>query len=199
VGGSFNALPVTSAVAVGTAVLRFEHCLDATLTYSFTDGSNRAGAIPLTRLMEDVTCIAGVSAPARADFGHSGNWFDPATSGQGIVLELNPKTATVFFAWFTYASGGQPQGAEGQRWYTGQAAYVPGSRTLPLTLLETSGNAFDSGDSNYHTFAVGTATITFASCDAAKLVFSFTAGTNRGESGAIDLSRVGPTPADCLP
>ena len=192
VGGKFNAPPATSAVAVGTAVLRFEHCLSASLTYSLPNG--RTGTIPLTRLMEDVTCISGPLASDRADFGHSGNWFNRATDGQGIVLELNPKSSVVFFAWFTYNARDA-----GHIWFTGQAVYAPNARTLPVTLYETSGNSFDSLDRWDQTSPVGTATLTFTSCDAARLVFSFTAGANQGESGTIDLSRVGPTPADCLP
>jgi hypothetical protein len=142
--------------------------------------------------MEDVKCMTAASTSARADFGHSGNWFNPATRGQGVVLELNPRSSTVFFAWLTYDR------QSGQRWYTGHAVYAPNARTLPVTLYETSGNSFDSPDRWYQTSAVGTATLTFTSCDAARLVFSFTAGTNLGESGTIDLSRVGPTPADCI-
>jgi hypothetical protein len=39
--------------------------------------------------------------------------------------------------------------------------------------------------------------LTFTSCDAATLTFSFVAGSNAGQTGSIDLARVGPAPASC--
>jgi hypothetical protein len=103
-----------------------------------------------------------------------------------------------FFGWYTYGSMGQSQGAAGQRWYTGQANYLPGARTLPVTLYETCCGSFNEVASTY-TRSVGAATVAFHSCHAASLTFSFTGGTNAGASGTINLSRVGPTPAGCGP
>ena len=169
------------------------------MTYTFTDGSARSGTIPLTRLTPNVTCSTGGTGATNADFGYSGNWFDPTKSGQGIVLELNPNAAVAFFAWYTYAPNGQAQGAAGQRWYTGQGSYTPGARTLPMALYETTGGLFDSPTPTAHNLQVGTATATFTACDAGKLEFTFTAGSSAGASGTIPLSRVGPTPAGCAP
>ncbi len=197
VGGNFDAPPATSATPVGTVVLSFQDCVTATMTYAFSDGSNRHGVIPLVRVTPNVTCSASGESLASADFGHSGNWFDPATSGQGFVFEVNPNAATLFFAWFTYAPDGQSQGVSGQRWYSGQGHYLPGTRTATVTLYEILGNSFDSGDPTAFVFNVGTATATFLSCDAASLTFAFKASSNAGASGTINLSRVGPTPEDC--
>jgi hypothetical protein len=44
---------------------------------------------------------------------------------------------------------------------------------------------------------VGTASITFTSCSAATLKYTFTAGANNGLSGTQNLVRTGPTPAGC--
>ena len=197
VGGNFDAPPATAAVPIGTVVLSFADCGTATMQYAFTDDTSRTGAIPLTRLTPNVTCSTSGETLASADFGYSGNWFDPATSGQGFVFELNPTAAVVFFAWFTYASG---YGERGQVWYTGEAADIPESRTFPVTLYGTVGNSFDSGDPHLaFNGPVGTATVTFTSCDAAKLVFTIDGFVNGEQSGTINLSRVGPTPADCGP
>jgi hypothetical protein len=163
------------------------------MQYALTDGSHPSGVIPLVRLTPNVTCSTSGEPLTNADFGYSGNWFDPVTSGQGIILEVNPNAATVFFAWFTYASDGQT----GQRWYTGQRSYVPGTPTGTVMLYETWGNSFDSGDPRSGTFEVGTATATFFSCNAASLTFTFTGGSNAGASGTINLMRVGPTPPGC--
>jgi hypothetical protein len=199
VGGNFNALPVTSAVPVGSVVLSVSDCSHATMAYSFTDGSGRSGTIALVRLLPNVTCATGGMAPTNPDFGYSGNWYDSATSGQGIVLELNPNQPFVFFAWYTYAPNGQAQGAAGQRWYTGQASYTPGARTLPMTLFETTGGLFDSVAPTPDTVPVGTATATFTSCSTLRLNFAFTGGSSAGASGTLNMTRVGPPPAGCGP
>lgn len=199
VGGNFNALPVTSAVPVGSVVFSVTDCTHATMAYTFTDGSGRSGTIALVRLLPNVTCSTSSASATNADFGYSGNWYVSATSGQGIVLELNPNQPFVFFAWYTYAPNGQSQGAAGQRWYTGQANYTPGARTLPMTLFETTGGLFDSAMPTPNTVPVGTATATFTSCNALRLSFAFSGGSSAGASGTINFTRVGPTPAGCGP
>jgi len=197
VGGNFNALPVTSGVPVGSVVLSFTDCTHATMAYTFTDGSARSGIIPMVRVTPNVTCSTSGASTTNADFGYSGNWYDPGTSGQGIVLELNPNAPAVFFAWYTYAPSGQSQGAAGQRWYTGLSNYAPGARTLPMTLYETTGGLFDSTAPPAHSVAVGTATASFTSCHAGQLEYKFSGGSSAGASGTINLSRVGPAPAGC--
>ena len=110
---------------------------------------------------------------------------------------MNPVAEVLFFAWYTYAVDGEALGVVGQRWYSGQANYVPGARSIALVLYETTGGLFDSAMPAPDTVTVGTATMTFMSCDAATLAFSFNAGSNAGQAGNIALQRVGPTPADC--
>jgi hypothetical protein len=199
VGGNFNAPPVTAAQPVGSATLRFSDCANGALVYAFSDGTGRAGTIPLTRLTQNVTCAASGTPPVDADFALSGNWYDPATSGQGITVEVNPNSRVLFFAWYTYAPGGAAAGVEGQRWYTGQAAFTAGARTIPLQLYETTGGAFDATAPAPATVVVGTATLAFASCTSATLSYAFTAGSSSGSAGTVALSRVGPVPPGCLP
>ena len=121
VGGNFNAPPITNSTQVGTATLRFADCDHGTLDYAFTDGSGRSGSIDLTRLTKNVTCVASGARPVNADFALSGNWYDPATSGQGFTVEINPLSPVAFFAWYTYAPGGA---AAGRR----DSAGIPDSR-----------------------------------------------------------------------
>jgi len=198
VGGNFNAPPATSAKQVGTVTLSFSDCVTARMSYAFTDASGRNGSVDLTRLTANLTCAPSGSG-INADFALSGNWFDPAKPGQGFMFEVNPGANAIFFAWYTYAPDGQALGAAGQRWYTGQAGYTPGARTIALSLYETTGGMFNTAQPQPQTAAVGTATIVFASCSAAHLTFNFTAGSNAGQGGSIDLSRVGPVPAGCSP
>ncbi len=132
-GGNFNAPPITTGQPVGTATLTFDTCTSGQLSYSFTDGTGRTGNIPLTRLTQNVTCSTSSARPTNADFALSGNWFDPATSGQGLTVEVNPTSGTIFAAWYTYAPNGASAGAAGQRWYTAQpdAAIVAGHPVDP--------------------------------------------------------------------
>jgi hypothetical protein len=196
VGGNFAAPPVTTATVVGSGTLAFSDCGNGVLEDTLNDGRN--GTIAITRITPNVTCVTAGTPPTNADFALSGNWYDPATSGQGFVFEVNPLAPVVFFAWYTYSPTGQAAGAAGQRWYTGQGAFTPGSRTIALTLGETTGGVFDQATpAGQKTVGVGSATVTFMSCTTAQLVFDFTGGTSAGRSGTINLSRVGPVPPGC--
>jgi hypothetical protein len=197
VGGNFNALPVTSATQVGTVSLAFGDCSNAAMSYVFSDGSSRNGSIALTRLTPNVTCSAGAPAATDADFALSGNWFDASKGGQGMVVEVNPVGKLVFLAWYTYGVAGQAAGASGQRWYTAQAGYASGARSIDLALYETTGGLFDHAAPAPTTAPVGTATLSFSDCSAARLAFTFSAGSNTGQTGAINFTRVGPVPAGC--
>ena len=198
-GGNFDAAPVTSAMPIGSVVFSAADCTHTTMTYTFSDGSGRAGTVPMTRLLPNVTCSSSGPETPNADFGYSGNWYDKTTSGQGAVMEINPVQPYAFFTWYTYAPNGQGLGEAGQRWYTGQAAYSPGARTLPMTLYETTGGLFDSSMPAPATVPVGAATATFASCGALQFLFNFTGGSSAGTSGTINMTRVGPTPTGCRP
>ena len=200
VGGSFNALPASSAVQVGSAVLTAADCTHITMAYTFTDGSARSGTITLGRVTP-ATCSSGSTSASNADFGYSGNWFDSTTSGQGLVLDVNYGDSGPFIssAWYTYAPDGEALGEAGQRWYTGLGFYAPGAGTMPMDLYETTGGLFDKAAPVPSKVSVGTSTLTFTSCSAATLSFNFTRGSSAGASGTINLSRVGPTPAGCRP
>jgi len=200
VGGNFAAMPVTQPTVVGTGTLAFADCSNATLAYTFTDGSGRAGSIALTRLTPNVTCTVGAAPATNADFALSGNWFNAATSGQGVVVDVNPVSPAVFLTWYTYAPAGQALGAAGQRWFVALLKpYVIGARQFVLPLFETTGGVFDQPTMPKPASApVGTATLTFASCTSAQLDFNFTGGSSMGQSGMIALSRVGPVPPGCV-
>lgn len=198
-GGRFDAPPVTVAEPVGTATLSFDTCTSGRLTYAFADGSGRTGTVELTRLTQNVTCSTTAARPLDADFALSGNWFAPPTSGQGLTIEVNPVSAVVFAAWYTYASAGTGSGAAGQRWYTAQSStFVRGSRSIPVTLYETTGGVFDAPSAPLPaTVPVGTGTIAFPDCASATLDYAFTAGSNGSHAGRIALMRVGPVPPGC--
>jgi hypothetical protein len=176
-------------------------CSAGTFSYAFNDGTGRTGSVPLTRLTQNVTCATSGTPPVNADFGYSGNWFDPATSGQGLVIELNPASRVLFLTWYTYASSGQASGAAGQRWFTAQSdVYTPGARTVPVTIYQTTGGLFDEPTTpKPQSAAVGTGTVTFTSCTAVSFAYNFTGGGFAGRAGTQSLVRVGPTPPGCGP
>ena len=198
--GNFNALPITAANAVGTATLSFDSCTTGLLTYIIADDTIRTGSIPLSRLTQNVTCSITSARPTNPDFGFSGNWYDPATSGQGVTVEVNPGSKALFLAWYTYAPNGAGAGPAGQRWYTAEqtTALMPGARTIPVRLFETTGGSFNMRTSPAPiTAVVGGGAITFQSCSSATLSYSFTGGSSSGARGTIALKRVGPVPAGC--
>jgi hypothetical protein len=200
-GGKFDGPPATSAEVVGSVTLSFSDCENGSLTYSFSDGSNRTGAMAITRLLKNVECSPSGNAtvPASRDFAYSGNWFDAVAGGQGFVIELNPLQPYAFVAWFTYAPAptGESSGLADQRWYTAQGAYTPGTRSATLKLYEVTGGLFNAPSPPVNFVEVGTATLSFADCARASFSYSFTGGSSAGRSRTIDLVRVGPTPKAC--
>ena len=200
-GGNFDAGPMTSGFMMGNGTLSFSSCTTGELTYTINDqGTVRTGIIPLARLTTYVTCSSTTSRPANEDFALSGNWYDPVTSGQGFTIEVNPNAPILFFSWYTYALNGGSLGVAGQRWFTAQAPFQPGTRSATLTIYETKGGIFDQGTyppPHTQAIAAGTATLTFSSCTRASLAYNFTGGAMAGAHGSIALIRVGPAPPGC--
>lgn len=195
-GGNFDAPPITTANPVGTGTLMFDSCETGTFDFTLDDG--RTGSIPIQRALPNVECVeTGTPTIIASDFGFSGAWFDPATAGQGIVVEVNPNDANTFFGWYTYALNGVSSGASGQRWFTAQAPYTVGSTVIPLTLYTSTGGIFDSSGGVVTTDPVGSATLTFTSCTTATLSYTFSNGEFGGRTGSISLTRPGPALASC--
>jgi hypothetical protein len=114
------------------------------------------------------------------------------------VFDIDPVAHTLFAAWYTYAPNGAAIGGPAsERWYTLQSGFTPGSgHVANVPVYETTGGAFDQSTATT-TALVGTATITYHTCNSATLSYTFDAGTNAGKSGSIDLARVAPAPSTC--
>ncbi len=199
-GGNFNALPKPPpAFPVGTATVQFSDCTHGTLAYNFSDGSARSGSIALTKLSYNVSCSpAGDTSAALSDFALAGTWDDPNLGGQGLLFDINPLQNVLFAAWYTYAPDGASTGGGGsQRWYTLQATFTPGITSLGnLPIYSANGGIFDN-PTKVTNPQVGTATLVYSSCTSARLQYSFSAGSNQGLSGSINLVRLDPPPAGC--
>ena len=68
----------------------------------------------------DPAASGGTSAADLNQHGLTGSWFEPASSGQGMEVEIFPNrttgTGSAFLGWFTFDT--IADGAERQRWYT---------------------------------------------------------------------------------
>jgi hypothetical protein len=195
--GNFDAPPATTAEQVGTGVLTFDTCDTGEFSYVFGDG--RASTIPLRRLLPNVSCVtSGEPTNPAGDFGYTGPWYNTATGGQGMLIEVNPTATEVFVGWYSYAESGEGEGESGQRWFSAQAPYTVGDRTFDLTIFTSTGGSFDTGG-GVTTTPVGTATLTFTSCTEGTFDYTFTAGELSGKTGSIPLTRLGPVPQSCQP
>lgn len=121
--------------------------------------------------------------------GLTGSWYNPATSGQGIVLQVVPDfygagEGFLFGGWFTF----DVTAAGGQRWYSvqGPVSSSAPSATLPI-YLSTGGN-FDAPPVVGVT-QVGEITLSFGDCTHGRMTYAFTDGS--GRSGTIPLTRLG--------
>lgn len=194
-GGTFDAPPSTVAVPMGSGTLSFDSCTTGAFTYAFEDG--RTGTVPLQSLLPNVECVTtGEPANPPSDFGLSGAWYEPATGGQGFVININPVDAQVFVGWYTYAADGE-HSETGQRWFSAQGSYTVGSSTMELTVFDSTGGTFDSSDTEVTTTPVGTAQLSFSDCTMATFDYEFTAGELDGSNGIIDLRRLGVSPESC--
>lgn len=203
VGGNFNAGPPVSPQRVGTARLFFNSCSTGTLSYDF--GAVK-GTIALSRLTPATQpCIladgstqpgAGARPPSKGfDARMSGAWYDEATVGQGLQLNIQPDG--VFFApWFTYdpfETGGDDPTR--QHWFTLQGNLGQATNgQAEVMLIQTTGGAFDRVPTT-NANIVGSATITMLGCDSARLNYRFDANRIAGpyaqRTGTLNLKRMG--------
>jgi hypothetical protein len=196
-GGRFDSPASVQTVAVGQATLQLSDCGHATLSYAFDGDDTRSGSFPLFRLTPNVNCTAA-GGGGNTGYPFAGTWYDPANSGQGLVLDLNPTASVLFGAWYTFSDTATPaSGAAGQRWYTLQASYSPGAGTVSdIGIFQTASGVFDN-PAAVSTTLVGSAQLVFHSCAAATLSYHFNASVNGGSSGSIDIARLTPAPTDC--
>src|SRR5271163_4629608 len=133
--------------------------------------------------------IAIGSAPNRDQHGFTGSWYEAATTGQGIELEVFPSstlsTGSMFVSWFTYdtAAGG----ADHERWYTAFGSLVFGQPIVPLMIYQNTGGSFNAPPIT-NGQPIGTATLYFNACTSGSFSYSFSDGT--GRMGTIPLTRL---------
>ncbi|GAA6151307.1 alpha/beta hydrolase [Pseudoteredinibacter isoporae] len=117
-----------------------------------------------------------------------GSWYEPATSGQGLLLDLDDRNKQLFGAWFTYnneagSDSGQIPGAE-QRWFTAQGKYS--GRRAVLDLYQSRNGRFDANNS-VNTTKVGTLEVDLDSCKKGLARYDM---PSLGLSGEINIVRL---------
>ena len=189
----------TQGSQVGTGTLAFGDCSNATLAYTFTDGSRRSGSIPLTRAHAQCHVHGGDDTANQRRLRAVGQLVRRRDLGTGLRARRQPAVSGGLPDLVHVRADGSGAGAAGQRWFVGLSNnFVPGNRTIALTLYETTGGLFDQVTNPLPTRdTVGSATVTFTSCTAAQVQFNFTGGSNAASSGTIALIRVGAVPPGC--
>ena len=224
--GVFDSGPATQSRVVGTATLRAQDCNHSTLEFDFfqselngidpswPDQVGKYGVLPLDRLtggsapcqMSNGQTLPGRDArPARNGFDgrQSGSWYQPTTSGQGLMMTVQPATASApgffFGGWFTYDAG-VPNDPTTQHWLTlsGEISVNAQSGVVPVTIYRTLGGQL-AGMPTQNNTILGRGTVTFAGCDTAVLRYQFDdaliVGAFRARAGEINLQRLGACPA----
>jgi plastocyanin len=126
------------------------------------------------------------STPFAINYGIGGTWYNPATSGQGFLIEVVPSANSIALGWFTWtATPGQHD------WISAFGPYAGDSATL--TLQHSTGGRFND-PTPIAASNVGTATFRFTDCTHGTVTFN---RTDTGQSGTIPIERLTPTPAAC--
>ncbi len=215
--GIFDSAPITQSTVVGKATLRATDCNRATLEFEFvaSEAGGKYGVIPLDRLtggsapcrLNPAQNVPGRDArPARAGFDarQSGAWYKPQTSGQGVMMTVQPATDAapgfLFGGWFTYDAG-TPNDLSTQHWLT-LSAEIPVSAqagVVPVTIYRTLGGKLASVPTQNYT-VVGHGSVSFNGCANAVLRYQFddalTAGSFRARAGEINLERLATCPTE---
>lgn len=132
--------------------------------------------------------------PLQINAGLTDAWFEPATSGQGILHVVFPGIELIFLSWFTYDTERPPAeatailGEPGHRWLTAQGGYEGDTAMLDIYL--TQGGVFDADDPPPGPpEAVGTMTLEWCDCEKGRLAYSM---PSLELSGTLELQRIVP-------
>jgi subtilase family serine protease len=156
--------------------------------YLVGDGYDLAtglGSPDVARLLAFWNAPGTTSATLRQR-GLTGSWYNPATDGQGLELEVAPDGNGgyhLFAGWFTYDT----TAAGGTRWYTIQGQVGAGQAWASLPIYLTQGGRFDTA-TPVQTSVVGQGTLEFSDCGHGTLAYAFNDGS--GRAGMIPLARI---------
>lgn len=130
-------------------------------------------------------------APFRITHAMAGGWFEPATAGQGFLMDVFDNANSMFLAWFTYDLERPGSGAEaligdpGHRWLTAQGPFS--GDTAELDVYWTAGMIFDSGTPPFSQEQDGNLTVEFFDCQTGRVTYDL--GTT-GVQGQVPIQRL---------
>lgn len=186
----------------------FDRRDDTLYAWIYTGGGNNSfgtldtSTAAFTALAENaprgewVGAIPGQCAPITIQdpAAFDGAWYPRYAGGQGFSLRYFESANTWFMPWFTFAP--EPEEvdedtplADFQRWYTLQGEVQPGVEEVVLTIVETTGGAFDD-PAPVQRVRAGEARLRFLSCREGVLDYAFDEGFNDGLNGTIGLTRL---------
>jgi len=122
---------------------------------------------------------AAEEQPMLINYGVSGSWYEPVTSGQGFAIDIVPLNNLLIAYWFTY-----PVEGGAREWYVAYGDISGNSANL--TIYQTDNGVFDEA-STVEVTTVGSATLEFSSCEAA--IWSYQIDM-LGLSGDVPLQRI---------
>ncbi|MET0232782.1 MAG: S53 family peptidase, partial [Rhodanobacteraceae bacterium] len=198
--GAFHDVTVASSDVAGCTVTTPSLCNNTTpgpnglsgglQGYLATAGYDLAtglGSVDATNLVNQWT--ASTSGVDLDQVGLSGSWYNPATSGQGVVMQVVPDhygsgRGLLFGGWFTYATSA----GGGLRWYSIQGEVDSGSDSATLPIYVSQGGNF-AAPPNVGVTQVGEVTFRFSDCDHGTMTYSFASGSPPEQE--IPLTRLG--------
>jgi len=154
------------------------------MTQGDRDHQNRVGEAWIAEnWFEVLASIWPASEPFQINAGHSGAWFNNATSGQGQFIDVETEEQFMFVSWFTYTDAASDNPNE-QHWYTAQGNYS--GNTAALDLFEILGGRFDDPQ-GVTTTRIGEVTLSFSDCEQGQMSYRL---DEEGPQGAFPLTRV---------
>lgn len=117
----------------------------------------------------------------------NGTYFDPARSGEGIMIDffdIGASSKGVFVSWYTYDDAGNPL------WLVGNTEVAPNGTQVDIPLIVTTGGRFGPlfRAENVRRTPWGTLNIRFPTCGSAVLRYQ---RTQDGQTGTYNLVRLG--------
>jgi len=144
---------------------------------------NRLPLPLLERVIEDyIVSIQFGAETQNINAGHAGAWFNPKTSGQGQLIDIEPESQFMFLAWFAYTDATSAESNE-QHWFTAQGNFSGNS--ADLLVYETLGGRFDDPQ-KVSTEPVGQATLRFKNCSLGQMSYTI---DSWGLKGSFPLHR----------
>ncbi len=122
------------------------------------------------------TYVFDISPDFQINAGHAGAWFDPATSGQGQFIDVEPRKQFMFVSWLTYTDAASANPSE-QRWLTALGNYS--GDTAVLDLHETLGGKFDDLQT-VTSNKIGEVIISFGDCEQGQMAYNIPAENLQG-------------------